>query len=610
MKRVVKILARVLLTLVGLLTAFVVYVLWINLRPVEDPAGSHTALPTEISSRYALDNAWWKYTSVYQIYPRSFKDSDDDGIGDLRGVINMLDYVRSMGFETIWLSPFFKSPQRDHGYDVSDYLDIAPEYGRAESVDSLIDEVHRRGMRIVFDLVLNHTSDQHPWFEESRSNRDNPRQDWYVWRDGANGRPPNNWQNIPGLGSAWNYEERRDQWYYAAFLPFQPDLNMHNPDVQEAMVDVIRFWLDRGVDGFRLDIFNFVFEDPSFADNPRTLRMLPDMAGQKWMFEEHRFNMNRPESFTFAKKLRAVLEEYDQPKRFMVGEVFGGHDVLRRFLGEERFDGLNLVFLFDFLDRFEFRAAFFKEQLKYYERFYPEPYVPVYVFSNHDQFRSITRLGDDHEKAKLLAFFQFTVRGATFTYQGEEIGMTTGTIPVEEGQDPLAEGWKRFPAWLRRRVPVLLNRDNSRTPIQWTSAENAGFSGPGVRTWLPVQPDYPDINVEAAEGDPGSLLHVYRKLLQIKREEPAVHHGSVEILEENIPADVLAYVRKSDDQEVLALLNFSEKSQSIVIEDGDYQTELYSIVPEDGLEDGKVRLSPFGAVLMESVRDSVASANP
>lgn len=610
MKRPIKILTRAMLAVLGLLSAFVVFVLWANLRPGEDPARRYASLPAEIDPAYALDDAWWRYTSVYQVYPRSFKDSDGDGIGDIQGVISKLEHIRSLGFETIWLSPFFKSPQRDHGYDVSDYLDIADEYGTLASADSLIEEAHRRGMRIVFDLVLNHTSDQHPWFTESRSSRDNPKHDWYVWREGANGRPPNNWKNIPGQGSAWTYVGDRDQWYYAAFLPFQPDLNMHNPEVQEAMLDVVRFWLDRGVDGFRLDIFNFLFEDPSFPDNPKTLRLLPDMASQKWMFEERRHNMNRPESFAFAKNLRAVLEEYDHPKRFVVGEVFGSHDVLRRLLGEERFDGLNLVFLFDFLDRFDFQAAFFKEQLRVYERFYPEPYVPVYVFSNHDQFRSITRLGDDPDKAKLLAFFQLTVRGATFTYQGEEIGMTTGAIPVEEGQDPLTEGWTRFPVWLRKRVPILLNRDNSRTPMQWTGADNAGFSDPGVRTWLPVQSNHPHINVESAEADPTSLLHVYRSLLHLKSQEPSLHHGALAILEDNMPPDVLAYVRRSDDREVLALLNFSDETQSVLVEDDRFTAKLYSIVPEDELEGGIVRLSPFGAMLIQSVRDSSASETP
>ena len=364
------------------------------------------------------------------------------------------------------------------------------------------------------------------------------------------------------------------------------------------MLDVVRFWLDRGVDGFRLDIFNFVFEDSSFADNPWTLRMLPDMARQRWLFEERKYNMNRPESFAFAKELRAVLEEYDDPPRFMVGEVFGSHDVLRKLLGAERYDGLNLVFLFDILDDFRFTADHLREKVHTYERFYPEPYAPTYVFSNHDQLRSITRLDDDPRKAKLLALFQLSMRGATFTYQGEEIGMTTGTIPVEDGQDPLAQGWTKFPEWLRQRVPVLLNRDNARTPMHWSAAENAGFSAAGVRTWLPVQANYRDINVESAESDPRSLLHVYRQLLHLKRQHAALHHGSLEIVEEGIPPHILAYVREAGGERVMALLNFSEETQSVVLEDDRFTTVLFAAGPGAALDGRDVTLGPFAGVLL------------
>jgi alpha-glucosidase len=356
------------------------------------------------------EQPWWQKTTIYQIYPRSFMDSNHDGVGDLRGIISKLDYVRDLGFETIWLSPFFSSPQGDWGYDVSDYYDVAPEYGDLADVRDLIDEVHHRGMRILFDLVMNHTSIEHAWFRESRTSRTNPKRDWYVWKDGRGKRSPNNWKAIPG-GSAWHYDRTTDQWYYASFLPFQPDLNYRNPAVKEAMFDVARHWLDKGVDGFRLDIFHAIYEDAKFRDNPFSLRYVPTdhSAG---FFQRWKYNLHQPETFELAKELRAVADTYS-PDRLLLAELFGDDDTLKRYLGDQ-LDGLNLTFLWKLLD-LKVDARFFRKVIHHYEAHYPAPYIPVYVFGNHDQKRVISKVGNDPRVAKLLALFQFTVRGVPVT---------------------------------------------------------------------------------------------------------------------------------------------------------------------------------------------------
>jgi glycosidase len=266
---------------------------------------------------------WWKTTTIYQVYPRSFKDSTGNGIGDIPGIISKLDYLQNLGVETIWFSPFFSSPQRDYGYDVSDYRGIASEYGTMRNCERLIQEIHDRGMYVVFDMVLNHTSDQHPWFLQSRSSRDNPKRNWYIWRDGQKPegkKPPNNWKSIVG-GSGWHYDEQTDQWYWAQFLPFQPDLNYRNPEVKQEMFDTVRFWLDKGVDGFRLDIINTVFEDENLQNNPFALNFFPSEEHDKSFFQDKVYTINHPDNFAFVKKLRCVMDEYSDPERFLIGEI-------------------------------------------------------------------------------------------------------------------------------------------------------------------------------------------------------------------------------------------------------------------------------------------------
>ncbi len=576
---------------------FAGFLIWKNTGGEPDTGEILARLPEKVNPRYGTDpvKEWWKQTSVYQIYPRSFQDSDGDGIGDINGIISRLDYLDSLGVETLWLSPFFSSPLKDHGYDISDYRGVAPEYGDQNTVDSLIQEVHKRDMKIVFDLVLNHTSDEHPWFKESRSSRDNPKSDWYVWRDGEGDAPPNNWKNVAGQGSGWTYEPKRDQWYYAAFLPFQPDLNMSNPEVRKEMFRTVRYWLDRGVDGFRLDIFNFIFEHPSFEDNPFSWRLLPNWEEGKWAMEEHKYNFHQPEVMDFARELRAILEEYPDG-RFMVGEVFGSHYQMRELLGMEQLDGLNLVFLFDFIHHFDFSAEYFRRKGQEYEAIYPAPLVPTYVFSNHDQYRSITRLDDDPRKAEVLAAYQLTMRGVPFIYQGEEIGMTTGDIPLDQAQDPLAAGWLKYPKWLEDVSGVLTNRDNCRTPMQWNSTPSAGFSRSGS-TWLPVQDNYREINVANQWEEETSLLSHFRSLLHLRNNYDFLKTAPVEFLDASaLPSGVLGYERNSEDTQIVVLLNFAE--EPITIDSADYPTwkmlhgRRSEIVP-DGVE-----LGPLGIIVL------------
>lgn len=580
----------------GLILLFLSYFLWLNLADNHNNEALLDELPSQVTPKYDTSTSknWWKQTSVYQVYPRSYKDSDGDGIGDISGIISKLDYIKSVGFETIWFSPFFKSPQNDHGYDISDYQSIQPEYGNLVLVDSLINEVHKRDMKIVFDLVLNHTSNQHPWFLESKSSKNNPKSDWYVWKDGKGDNPPNNWKNILGQISGWNYVEERDQYYYAAFLPFQPDLNMSNPEVKAEIFETVKFWLDKEVDGFRLDIFNFIFEDTSYPDNPSSL-YINNMNEGKWSFEEHKYNFHQPEVVEFAKELREILEPYSDG-RFMVGEVFGSHRHMRELLGLEKQDGLNLVFLFDFLESFEFSANYFRQKVEEYEAFYPSPLVPTYVFSNHDQVRSITRLDNDVRKADILATFQLSMRGVPFTYQGEEIGMTTGEIPLTEAQDPLSEGWLGFPKWIREKIGVLPNRDNCRTPMQWGNEKAAGFSSTD-NTWLPVQENYTSINVADQLQDKNSLLQTYKSLLAIRKKYPVLKDGTMKFIDnEELPEDVLGYIRENSEQTVIVYLNFSDKDKIFNNSLEGYNKVLFH--KRGNLNETEIKLNSFGALIV------------
>ncbi len=550
---------------------------------------------------------WWRGTSVYQIYPRSFCDSDGDGTGDLRGIISKLDYIKETGFETVWLSPFFASPQRDFGYDISDYLTVAPEYGTVDDVYTLIEEIHRRNMYVIFDMVLNHTSNEHSWFKESCSSRENPKRDWYVWQDGKNKRfgrkrPPNNWKSQTG-GSGWQWDRNTAQWYWAAFLPFQPDLNYRNPDVKNEIFGVLKFWLDKGVDGFRLDIIGSIFEDKEFRDSPFIWKLFPDENNDGMLFKSTCRTQNLPESIDFSRELRKLTDSYQNPPRFMVGETFGTPDTVARFCSNR---GLHSAFAFKCAS-VPFTASAFRNLVLEYEEKFACPLLPVWAFSNHDRTRRISRLGENHAKARLNAAFQITARGIPFFYYGEEIGITDMKLKHRDSLDPVSFPFKRLPAPLfnliNRKVHGALNRDCVRTPMQWDDSENAGFCPPETEPWLPVNQTSAEkgINVRSAESDEGSILHCIRSFLKFRAASEAIRFGRMEIIpEQQLPETVLGFSRIADDNEsVRVFLNFGNKPAELAVKEKEkilLSTELRPETRADSPE--KLRLSAFEGVIL------------
>jgi len=503
------------------------------------------------------ENEWWKETTVYQIYPRSYQDSNGDGIGDLQGIISRLDYIKELGFETIWISPFFVSPQRDFGYDIADYKAISPEYGTMEDCLRLIEEVHGRGMKIVFDMVLNHTSDEHPWFLESASSKDNPKRDWYVWRDGKGpGKPPNNWLSQVG-GSGWHFSEKTGQWYWAAFLPFQPDLNYRNPEVKETMFNILRFWLDKGVDGFRLDIIGAIFEDAQFRDNPLSARLLPGPESGDKFFRSVEMIENLPETIEFARELRSVLDEYEG--RFLLGETFGSLSALRDFTGREKPDGLHCTFVFKSMMT-PMKAPALRKLIREQESTFPEPWIPTWVYANHDRMRRFTCYKGDERLIRLQVLLQHTARGIPITYQGEEIAMAQASITHRDALDPVAHAYDRLPGFLfnmfNNMTGGAMNRDGCRTPMQWDTSGNSGFSPENCKTWLPLNKDFEQCNVALQERDPSSLLNFYRKILTLRNSERALRAGELKLMDSS-SSKILAYERRDGKNSLLVLMNLS-----------------------------------------------------
>ncbi len=551
-----------------------------------------------------MHEQWWRETTVYQVYPRSFFDANGDGIGDLDGIIQKLDYLKDLGVGAIWFSPFFASPQRDVGYDISDYRSVAPEYGDMETVQRLFAAVHERGMRVVMDMVMNHTSDQHPWFLQSRSSCDNPKRDWYVWRDGSKpgGKaPPNNWNAMIG-GSGWHYDASTDQWYWAQFLPFQPDLNYRNPEVRAEMLDTMRFWLERGVDGFRLDIVNALFEDPEFRDNPMAWRLIPSDDDPRMLFQGSDHTLNHPDTIAFMRDLRAVVDAFPGG-RFLVGEVNASIEQARAHCVDGR--GLNLVFLFRSLNA-ALHPVSVRMLVEQYERLFPDPLLPTWVFGNHDRARRISRLRGDLERAKLNAAWQLTARGVPFLYYGDEIGMSQRPIPARESKDALVKRMSWVPQFVYDAIRAVMgesiNRDECRTPMQWDSSETVGFCPPGASPWLPPPASTDGRTVADQTGDPDSLLECYRRFLQARRANPALHRGDLSLIDSRqIKYPVVGWRRTVDGRQVFVLLNVSRRRHktrnpapggTLVVSTDARRTEV---------AEAELVLAPWEGVVVESV---------
>ncbi|WP_180903474.1 beta-galactosidase BglA [Martelella soudanensis] len=514
-----------------------------------------------------IDKDWWRGAVIYQVYPRSFQDSNGDGIGDIRGIADRLDYIAGLGADAVWISPFFTSPMKDFGYDVSNYKDIDPMFGTLADFDAMIEKAHDLGLKIMIDLVLSHTSDQHPWFVESRSSRDNQRADWYVWADARpDGSPPNNWLSIFG-GSSWQWDSRRLQYYMHNFLVSQPDLNFHNMDVQDALLDVARFWLDRGVDGFRLDTINFYFHDQDLRDNPALAPALRNdqtaPAVNPYNYQEHLYDKSRPENLAFLKRLRAVMEEY--PAVAAVGEVGDSQRGLE-IVGEYTSGGdkMQMCYAFEFLAPQPVTPRHVVNSINAFDAAAPEGWA-CWAFSNHDVVRHISRWGagiEDREAyAKMLASLLMTLKGSICLYEGEELGLSEADIAFEDLQDPYGiEFW-----------PEFKGRDGCRTPMVWQAgAANAGFST-AEKTWLPVSPDHVMKAVDVQQGEDGSVLEHYRRFLALRKGLPALARGGIAFHEADSDG-LLIFTRHLDGASVLCVFNISDAPVTTRLPDGAWQT--------------------------------------
>jgi alpha-glucosidase len=470
---------------------------------------------------------WWREAVIYQIYPRSLQDSDGDGVGDLGGIERRLDHLAWLGVDAVWISPFYRSPMADFGYDVADYCDVDPVFGTLADADRLIAAAHARGVRVLLDWVPNHTSDRHPWFVESRSSRRSPRRDWYIWRDGRDGGPPNNWRAAFG-GPAWTYDEGTGQWYLHLFLPQQPDLNWSNPEVVRAMHGVLRFWLDRGVDGFRIDVVHLIGKDPALPDQPVSLGEI-DRVGIH----------DDPRTHPLLRGIRSLVDSYPG-ERVLVGEVnLHETSAIRRYYGQD--DELHMAFNFRSL-AVDWSAAGWRELIEGIERDMAGGW-PTWVLSNHDTPRHRTRLGGSQAAARAAAVLLLTLRGTPFVYQGEELGLEDADVPEERRVDPGG-------------------RDGCRAPIPWDPSPRHGW--PGAEPWLPWPP-HPDVrNAEAERGDPQSMLHLYRDLLAARRASPALRRGGIRLLD--APEDVLAYDRVAGNDRRRVLASFSADHRRVPLE--------------------------------------------
>jgi alpha-glucosidase len=523
---------------------------------------------------------WWEAGAIYQVYPRSFQDADGDGVGDLPGIERRLDYIAGLGVDAIWLSPMFPSPMADFGYDVADYCNVDPLFGSLADFDRLLKAAHARGLKLLLDFVPNHTSDRHPWFLESRSSRNSPRRDWYIWRDPApDGGPPNNWTSDFG-GSAWEYDPSTGQYYYHAFLKAQPDLNWRDPQLHQAMMDVMRFWLDRGVDGFRIDVLWHILKAPGLPDNPPNPDYHPSM-GEKFRVLQHN-STDQPGVHEIIAEMRSIADAYGGgDERVLIGEVFLPLPRLMTYYGAAGHGapatGVHLPFNFELIEA-PWNARVIADFIDAYEAALPAGAWPNWVLGSHDARRVAGRLGEG--QARVAAMLLLTLRGTPTLYQGDEIGIGEVVLAPDEIRDPR-----------ELREPGLgLGRDPARTPMAWDGSANAGFSD--AKPWLPLHADWRVRNVEALSAEPASILNLYKRLLRLRHEHRALSVGDYVA----VPAagDVLAYRRRGGDEEFLVALNLSGRRQPcadvprgfepiLSTLPGALPTDLAALRPDEGL---------------------------
>jgi alpha-glucosidase len=524
---------------------------------------------------------WWRGALIYQIYPRSFQDSNGDGVGDLLGIVERLPYVASLGVDAVWISPFFTSPMRDFGYDVSDYCDVDPMFGNLADFDAVISTAHALGLKVMIDLVLSHTSNQHPWFVESRQSRDNARHDWYVWADPKpDGTPPNNWLSIFG-GSAWQWDSKRLQYYMHNFLAEQPDLNLHCPAVQDALLDVARFWLERGVNGFRLDTINFYFHDADLRDNPplppeeRNDSIAP--AVNPYNHQRHLYDKNRPENLNFLRRLRAVLNHYDAAALGEVGDAQRGLEILGEYTAGD--DKVQMCYAFEFLANDTVTAARARDVLNQMQAAAPEGWA-CWAFSNHDVKRHLSRWNLGPSAVRLHTTLMMCLRGSICLYQGEELGLAEAELSYEDLRDPYGiEFW-----------PEFKGRDGCRTPMVWRHDElNGGFSS--GRPWLPVAGEHVRHAVSAQEADPATLLHHYRRAIAFRHSHEALLTGRLEDLA--AAGTVLSFRRVVGRQEVFCAFNLSDEPARIAYPDGTWLTIGAELNSGGPAPDGIIHLGPW-----------------
>ncbi|MGB5864322.1 MAG: alpha-glucosidase family protein [Sulfitobacter sp.] len=534
----------------------------------------------------AVDTDWWRGAVIYQIYPRSFQDSNGDGIGDLKGIMQRLPYIASLGVDAIWISPFFTSPMKDFGYDVSDYCGVDPMFGTLIDFDEMIAAAHHHGVKVMIDLVLSHSSDQHPWFAQSRVDRTNDKSDWYVWADAKpDGTAPNNWLSIFG-GPAWHWDPRREQYYLHNFLSSQPDLNLHTPAVQEAVLDATRFWLDRGVDGFRLDTINFYFADKQLRDNPalppekRNANIAPSV--NPYNHQEHVYSKNQPENLGFLRRFRTLLDEY--PGAAAVGEVGDaqfGLELLGQYTAGDEY--VHMCYAFELLAKEKPTAARISEVFSKVADVAGEGWA-CWAFSNHDVMRHATRWELSPAEQRLFVIMLMCLRGSACLYQGEELGHGEADIAYEDLQDPYG-----FEFW-----PEFKGRDGCRSPIAWeASNQNGGFTT--GKPWLPVSPEHIHHAAAAQEADDGALLHHYRRAIKLRKMNPVLGKGALSDL--RAKNEVLSFVRTLGDAQIFCAFNLSSEPATVDVPAGMWTALGTDVGAVPDIHSGMLTLAPWQACI-------------